>query len=106
MAELQKPDASMQRIGDLIAADIAMTAKLLQLVNSSFFGLAQRVTKVSQAVTLLGADTIKALTLSVGVFRNVKARKHESMNSPSTALCRYDCQAHCGIRANASWRLR
>lgn len=73
--ELQQPTASMQRIGQLVSLDIAMTAKLLQLVNSGFFGLPQRITNVSQAVVLLGAQTIKALTLTVGIFSQFQGAK-------------------------------
>ncbi len=45
-----------------------MTAKLLQLVNSAFFGLRRRVSSPSQAIVLLGLETVKALALSVQIF--------------------------------------
>ena len=41
-AEFQKDDPSMERIGEIISRDVGMTAKILQLVNSSFFGLPDR----------------------------------------------------------------
>lgn len=46
-----------------------MSAKVLQLVNSSFFGLPHRVTSVTTAVTFLGLNMLKNLALSVEVFR-------------------------------------
>lgn len=67
-AELAKPDASLKSIAAIIARDVAMTAKLLQLVNSAFFGLGQRVTSVEQAVSYLGIDVIRALVLSNAAF--------------------------------------
>ena len=51
-----------------MSRDISMTAKLLQLVNSAFFGLRRHVASPGEAVKLLGLDTIKALVLSVQIF--------------------------------------
>jgi HD-like signal output (HDOD) protein len=67
-AELESEDASMEKIGQIISRDVGMTTKILQLVNSAFFGLNQRITSLSQAVKLLGLNTIKSLVLSVQVF--------------------------------------
>lgn len=39
---LQSDDPSLQKIGQIVSEDIAMSAKVLQLVNSSFFGIARR----------------------------------------------------------------
>jgi len=66
--ELQSPNASIQKIGQIIARDPAMAAKVLQLVNSAFFALPRRITDPTQAVSLLGIDIIKALVLTAEVF--------------------------------------
>jgi HD-like signal output (HDOD) protein/CheY-like chemotaxis protein len=68
MRELKTPDPSLAVIGEIIARDVAMTAKVLQLVNSAFFGIARRVTCPEQAVKLLGLQTVNGLVLSAGVF--------------------------------------
>ncbi len=68
MSELSSPNASIQKIGQIITGDLAMTSKILQLVNSAFFGLRRRVTSPEQAVLLLGLDTIKSLVLSLQIF--------------------------------------
>jgi len=47
---------------------MGMSAKVLQLVNSTFFGLSQPVSNPAQAVDLLGLDTIKIMVLSVHMF--------------------------------------
>ncbi len=69
--ELRSPDASTQRVGNLIAQDLAMSAKVLQLVNSAFFGPRQRVNHPAQAASLLGLDILKSLVLIVGVFSSL-----------------------------------
>ncbi len=68
MDELRSPETSLQKIGEIISKDPAMTAKILQLVNSAFFGIPRQISSPAQAVNLLGLDTVKALVLTVGVF--------------------------------------
>ncbi len=67
-AELVSDDPSAARIGQIIAQDPAMSLKILQIVNSSFFGLRREVTDIGQATSLLGLDTISSLVLAAGVF--------------------------------------
>jgi HD-like signal output (HDOD) protein len=72
ISEIDSSTGSMARLKKIIAGDVAMTAKVLQLVNSSFFGLPRRVVNAAEAVSLLGLETIKSLVLSVGVFSQIK----------------------------------
>lgn len=64
----QSASGSLEKIGQIIERDIGMTAKILQMVNSAFFGLQRTVSSSSQAVSLLGLDTVQALILSAEVF--------------------------------------
>jgi HD-like signal output (HDOD) protein len=66
--ELRNESPSIERIGEIISRDIGMTAKILQLVNSAFFGLAQPVNNATEAALYLGLNTIRSLALSVGIF--------------------------------------
>ncbi|EKD87752.1 MAG: Response regulator receiver modulated metal dependent phosphohydrolase [uncultured bacterium] len=68
LAELNKPDVDLDYLASVISQDISMTAKILQLVNSAYFGLAREVKEVSQAVFYLGVETIRDLSLSVHLF--------------------------------------
>jgi putative nucleotidyltransferase with HDIG domain len=45
-----------------------MTARILKLVNSAFFGLRRQVSSPNEAVNYLGMDAIKALVLSINAF--------------------------------------
>jgi len=56
------------QIGPIIARDISLSTKVLQIVNSPFFGLRRHIDDPSDAVVFLGLDTIRALVLSLGVF--------------------------------------
>ncbi len=68
MDKLRSPNASLWEIGEVVSKDPAMTAKILQLVNSAFFGLGRRVSDTREAATLIGLDALKSLVLSIGVF--------------------------------------
>ncbi len=65
---LQDPDCPTERIGEIVATDPALTAKILQLVNSAFFGFAREVSSASEAVMLLGVSTVRSLALTIHVF--------------------------------------
>ena len=109
MAEIKSPDPSMAAVGKIIQSDVAMAAKILQLVNSAFFGLRQHVMNAAQAVTLLGLDTIRALVLMVGVFAQADKKRLpggfslEALALHSTAVGSY-AQAICRVE-NASKEL-
>ncbi|MBN2211368.1 MAG: HDOD domain-containing protein [Sedimentisphaerales bacterium] len=68
MEALGTPDVTIRTVGNIIRQDVAMSAKILQLVNSAFFGVQRHVGCVEQAVMLLGLELIKALVLSVRIF--------------------------------------
>jgi len=74
MGALQAPNVSIREAGEIIAQDLGMSAKVLQLVNSSFFGMGRRVTTPAEAAVYLGIDTIKALALSVSAFSQFNAK--------------------------------
>ena len=65
---LKRSDASPASIGKVIERDISMTAGILKLVNSAFFGLGHSIDTPGEAATYLGKETIKSLVLSLFVF--------------------------------------
>ena len=62
------PDSTAADAALLVERDVAMSAKLLQLVNSAFFGLGRRISRTSEAVHYLGLNTLRALVLHAGAF--------------------------------------
>ena len=68
MDALGSPDSSIEQIGGIIASDPSMTAKILQLVNSAFFGIARRISNPVEAVQFLGVGRVRSLVLSLHVF--------------------------------------
>lgn len=66
--KLRSDDASVADIGEIIAGDPGLMTKIIQLVNSAYFGLARNVSSPAEAAAMLGIDTLKGLVLSIGIF--------------------------------------
>lgn len=74
MEAVQSPDVTPKEIGQIISQDLAMSAKVLQLVNSAFFGAQRRITSPTDAVIYLGTETVRALAVTVSVFSQFDAQ--------------------------------
>jgi len=61
-------------IGRLISRDQVLTAKVLKLANSAFFGFSRNVGSLTQALVLLGFDVVKGLILTSSVFDLMKTK--------------------------------
>ncbi|MEJ2082018.1 MAG: HDOD domain-containing protein [Acidobacteriota bacterium] len=73
--ELQSEEPSLKRIGELVSQDPGMSAKILQLVNSAFFGLPREIDDPTRAIMLLGLEVTRALVLSVEIFSQYQITK-------------------------------
>ena len=80
VTEMQSEDPAIKKVGEIIAKDVSMTAKILQMVNSAFFGLFRKITSPEQAVMMLGLETIKALVLSVKIFSEFNQKSFSWFN--------------------------
>lgn len=68
MKALSDPEISSKQVAARLEEDTAICAKVMQLVNSSFFGLGRRVATVEEAVVYLGNDMIKNLVVMTSVL--------------------------------------
>lgn len=69
-------EIDLQAIAHIVDKDAAISAKLLQLVNSAFIGARRPFTDLEQAVVYLGGDTVRNLAISLSVqqvFRRVES---------------------------------
>lgn len=69
MQRLNQPDASVGEIAEIIEGDAAISAKLLQMVNSSVFRTSREIVTVKMAAGFLGLGVVKNLVISVGAFQ-------------------------------------
>jgi putative nucleotidyltransferase with HDIG domain len=65
---LMVPDYSLAEVGELVAQDLGIAAKLLQMANSALVGLRRAATTPNQAVKILGADLTRTLVLAADLF--------------------------------------
>ena len=65
---ISDPAWAPDQVAAVIERDTAMTAKVLQLANSAFFGIGHTVARVRDAVVYLGVDTITSLALTAAAF--------------------------------------
>jgi HD-like signal output (HDOD) protein/ActR/RegA family two-component response regulator len=96
---LTDPDTSLQKIARIVEQDVGISAKVLQLVNSAFFGLGHSITNIEHAVIYLGINTLRSLTLSLEIFHVFK---------PKTALPGFSLEGlerHARLAAHIAARL-
>ena len=70
MTKSADPDSSLAEIADLIVNDPALTANLLKICNSAYFGLPRKVESVKDAVAWVGLDQIVELVVTKSVSNN------------------------------------
>ncbi|MDH5673737.1 MAG: response regulator [Myxococcales bacterium] len=96
--KLEQPRTTARDIAHIVERDVAMSAKVLQLVNSSFFAPRVEIASVESAVTRLGFDLVKNLVLMLEVFDK------SGMNSGERDLVE-DLQEHALLTARIAWRI-
>lgn len=70
--QLNSERTTSTHIAAVVAKDPALTARLLRIVNSSYFGLPNPVSNIQQAVTLIGTRTLRGLALAGHFGRHYK----------------------------------
>ena len=80
LKEFEQEQPTLAKVGEIISMDIAMTAKILQLVNSAFFSIPYSISNLNQALSILGLNTIQSLVLSVGVFSEYQNRSFSAFS--------------------------
>jgi HD-like signal output (HDOD) protein len=68
LEELRDEEVSVSRISQLVSRDLGMSTKMLQLVNSAYFGIPHAVQRMEEAVTYIGIDMLRVLVLTLQVF--------------------------------------
>jgi HD-like signal output (HDOD) protein len=65
----EDPLSSSREIAEIVEKDQVLTAKALKLINSAFYGMPRKITRVEQAITLIGINALKNLILGSSVFQ-------------------------------------
>ena len=75
---IDNPTTSARNVAQLISTDQALTAKILKLANSAFYGFPREIATVNHAVVVLGFETVKNLALSVSVLERFSGHGESS----------------------------
>jgi len=75
---INDPDTSVKDVAAIMSEDAAMSAKVLRLSNTAFYGARNEITNIRQAVLLLGLEAVKSLVLSSSVFEMFKNHSNDA----------------------------
>lgn len=78
MQTINDPTTSASDLNRLISGDPALASKVLRLVNSSYYGFPRRISTITHAVVILGFNTVRNLTTSLGVFNAFDSRGQQT----------------------------
>jgi len=80
MGCLNDPNSSVQDVADIILKDQSLSAKLLKLVNSAFYGFPKRIGTISHAISILGFETVRGLVLGVSILDTFKVQEFDLLD--------------------------
>ena len=72
---IRDPKTSASDIGKVISHDMALSTKILKIVNSAFYGFSKQISTVQQAVVIMGFNAIKSAVLGVSIINAIETPK-------------------------------
>ena len=69
---VENPRATARQVHEVVRADPALAAKILKIVNSSFYGLPSQIASLERAIVMLGLSALKNLALATSLLRLMK----------------------------------
>jgi putative nucleotidyltransferase with HDIG domain len=94
-SRMQDPDAQVSELAEVIARDQALTAKILKLVNSAFYGRPSQVSTIGRAVIILGFQAVRSAALAVSVFERFKGLESAAGNFRLEDFWRHSVAVSC-----------
>ncbi len=79
---VQKERPDLQEIAEVLSTDPPLSAEVLKLINSPFFGLTRKVTSVFHAVSMLGMNVVKNMALSFALVKNFSDNGQNDFDYP------------------------
>lgn len=104
LASMGRDEVNIDELALKIAQDQALTAKTLRLANSSFYGMANRVTTIHEAIAILGFRTVRSLATTAALIGTFSGQSHTSFNatpfwlhSIAAAVCAQELARHLDL---------
>ena len=80
---VNNPRSSLEDVGKVISEDTGLTARLLKIVNSAFYGFPSHIETISRAVTIVGTQQLRDLALATSVIRLFSGIPHDLLDMES-----------------------
>jgi len=80
---VENPESSFAEIAGIISKDSALTARLLKIVNSSYFGFSSKVETITHAITIVGMVQLRDLALATAIINNFKGIPKDAVDMRS-----------------------
>ena len=77
---LNDPEKTFQDLGEIIGFDPALSARMLKIVNSSFYGFPSKIETISHAISIIGMDQLTDLALSTLVIHQFRGIPNSLFN--------------------------
>ena len=103
---MRDPRYSLADIGNVIATDPGLSARLLRIVNSAFYGFQSKIDTVSRAVTVVGADDFYNLVVATEVVTRFSSIPTDLIDMTSFWLRSVHCSVLAKLLAKNSGALK
>lgn len=98
------PDTSPKEIERVVESDAAVTAKILRVANSPYYG-SSGIPTVARAISVLGANALKSLVVGVAYQQMIGSDRSTSVHFDRTAFWRHSIAVAAGTRLLARYRM-
>lgn len=97
---MNDPNSSIQDVADVVVKDQSMSAKILKLVNSAFYGFPKRIGTISHAISILGFETVRGLVLGVSVLDTFRIKEFDLLEFWEHSIRTASCMSYLAERLN------
>ncbi|MCX7984357.1 MAG: HDOD domain-containing protein [Bacteroidetes bacterium] len=77
---IDNPKTSAAKLGQVISSDQALTAKVLKIANSPFYGFPRKISTIEFAIIVLGFDALKEIVISISLLSSLQKRSDQYLD--------------------------
>jgi putative nucleotidyltransferase with HDIG domain len=78
---VDNPRTSASQLGKVISSDQALTAKVLKIANSPFYGFPKKISTIDFAIIVLGFDALKEIVISISLVSSLQKKSDSYFDS-------------------------
>ncbi len=99
---MEAESLNAKSLGAIISEDSSLTARLLKLSNSAFYGMSKNISSIEKAVMILGFNTVRSLALSVSIYSFFQKGKGTVIDMPGLWNHSLGCAIACKLLVEKS----